>query len=109
MKGFASYTEDMVAESPTVDVCALISLLVRAMVSNPDAVHVSSKLSSSGSTIIQIKVVQGLDKGKLIGKQGRTARSLRIIFQAIAKEQGQHYQLDIDGSTIDPTPRSEEA
>jgi hypothetical protein len=32
-------------------------------------------------------------------KQGRTARSLRIIFQAIAKEQGQqHYQLDIDGA-----------
>jgi len=41
--------------------------------------------------------------GKLIGRQGRTARSLRIIIQAIAKEQGKNYQLDIDGVTIDPT------
>ena len=109
MKGCASYTEGMAAESQAVDVCALISLLVRAMVSNPDAVHVYSKLSPSGSTIIQIKVAQGQDTGKLIGKQGRTARSLRIIFQAIAKEQDQNYQLDIDGSTIDLTPRPQEA
>lgn len=71
------------------------------MVSNPDDVHVSSRLSPSGSTIIQIKVVHTQDMGKLIGKQGRTARSLRVIFQAIAKEQGRHYQLDIDGVTTD--------
>ena len=30
----------------------------------------------------------------------RTARSLRIIFQAIAKEQRQNYQLNIDAATI---------
>jgi predicted RNA-binding protein YlqC (UPF0109 family) len=92
----------MAAESQTAEVCALMSLLVRAMVSNPDAVQVSSELSSSGSTIIRIKVAQGQYTGKLIGKQGRTARSLRVIFQAIAKEQGQqHYQLDIDGTPIE--------
>jgi predicted RNA-binding protein YlqC (UPF0109 family) len=96
----------MAAESETGEVCALMSLLVRAMVSKPDAVRVSSKLSPSGSTIIQIKVAQGQDLGKLIGIQERTARSLRIIFQAIAKEQGKNYQLDIDGATIDPTSRS---
>jgi hypothetical protein len=91
----------MDAASQAVEVCALMSSLVRAMVSNPDAVQVSSKFSPSGSTIIQIKVVHTQDMGKLIGKQGRTVRSLRIIFQAIAKEQGRHYKLDIDGTTTD--------
>ena len=98
----------MDGESQSFDACALISLLVRAMVSDPEAVNVYSKLSPSGSTIIQIKVGQGQDTGKLIGKQGRTARSLRIIFQAIAKEQRQYFQICIDGATIVPIPRSPE-
>ena len=96
-----------VPESQIADVCVLMSLLVRAIVSNKDAVHVSSELSPSGSTIIRIKVAQGLDTGKLIGKQGRTARSLRIIFQAIAQGQGQHYQLDIDDGDFDGSATSQ--
>jgi predicted RNA-binding protein YlqC (UPF0109 family) len=51
--------------------------------------------------MIQIKVANGHDLGKLIGKQGRTARSLRIIAQAIGKERGQDYQVDIEGTTTD--------
>ncbi len=95
-----------VAESQIAEVCILMSLLVRAILSNKDAVYVSSELSPDGSTIIRIKVAQGLDKGKLIGKQGRTARSLRVIFQAIAQGQGQHYQLDIDGGDFDGASES---
>jgi uncharacterized protein len=98
----------MNAEPQAVEVCALMSLLVRAMVSNPEAVHVSSELSSSGSTIIRIKVPQGQYTGKLIGKQGRTARSLRIIFQAIARERGKNYKLDIEGVPVGGPTRSQE-
>ena len=93
----------MNAESQIFEVYTLISSLVRAMVSNPDDIQVSSMLSPTGSTIIQIRAVREQDIGKLIGQQGRTARSLRIIVQAIAKEQGQRYQLDIDETTIDGT------
>jgi predicted RNA-binding protein YlqC (UPF0109 family) len=92
----------MTAECEDAEVCALMNLLVRAMVSKPDAVRVTSTLSPGGSTIIQIKVAPGQDLGKLIGSQGRTARSLRIIFQAIAKQQGKNYQIDIDGITLEP-------
>jgi predicted RNA-binding protein YlqC (UPF0109 family) len=73
------------------------------MVGTPDAVRVSSRDLPDGSTMIQIKVAQGRDMGKLMGKQGRTAHSLRIIVKAIGKEQGQVYQLDIDEATIDST------
>lgn len=93
----------MAAESQIAQVCALMSLLVRAMVSNPSAVVVSAEESPSGSTIIRVRVATGADMGKLIGKQGRTARSLRIIFHAIAMEQGQQYQLDIDDTPSKPS------
>jgi predicted RNA-binding protein YlqC (UPF0109 family) len=57
--------------------------------------------------MIEIKVANGHDLGKVIGKQGRTARSLRIIAQAIGKEKGQDYQIDIEGVTTDSTPDSQ--
>ena len=57
--------------------------------------------------MIQIKVANGHDLGKVIGKQGRTARSLRIIAQAIGKEKGQDYQVDIGGTTADSTSDSQ--
>jgi predicted RNA-binding protein YlqC (UPF0109 family) len=59
--------------------------------------------------MIQIKVAQGRDMGKLIGKQGRTAHSLRIIVQAIGKEQRQNYRVDIEEVAIDSTSGSQEA
>lgn len=86
----------MKTQMDSVALCNLVALLVQGMVSDPDAVHVSSRPSPSGSTMIQIKVAQGRDVGKLIGKQGRNARSLRIIIQTIGKEQGQDYEVDID-------------
>lgn len=99
----------MNAELDSVELCTLLSSLVRAMVGSPDAVHVSSRPSPDGSTMIQIKVAQGHDMGKLIGKQGRTAHSLRIIVQAIGKEQRQNYRLDIEELAIDSTTGSQEA
>ena len=96
-----SVIEEMESRSQIDGMCTLITLLVRAMVSNCDAVTVSPVLSSNAPTIIQIKVAPGSDMGKLIGKQGRTARSLRIIFQTIAKEQGRHYRFDIEGASIE--------
>jgi predicted RNA-binding protein YlqC (UPF0109 family) len=69
----------MKTESDPIELCNLLSLLVRAMVSDPNTVCVSSKPLPSGSTMIQIQAANGRDLGKLIGKQGRTAHSLRII------------------------------
>jgi len=87
-------------ESQTKDLCALMSSLVREMVSDPDAVCLSSDVSPDGLTIIRIKVAPGRDVGKVIGKQGRTARSLRIILQAIVHERSLgNYHLDIDENT----------
>jgi uncharacterized protein len=96
----------MNTESLTVEVCAALSLLLRAMVSNPDAVTIVALPAPADYTRIQIAVAKGSDTGKVIGRQGRTARSLRIVLQAIAKEHGQKYQLDINGVQVDAPTES---
>ena len=82
---------DTVAET-----IALITMVVSAMVADRGAVRVTAIPAPGGLVIFDVNV--GLkDKGKVIGKQGRTARSLRIILSAIAKEHGQNFSLDVNG------------
>ncbi len=86
--------------SETDYICDFLSLVVRELVTDKNAVTVMPIHCSNTSTVIQINVSQGADTGKVIGKQGRTARSLRILFQAMMKERGSgnNYYLDIVGS-----------
>ncbi|MBW4038807.1 MAG: KH domain-containing protein [Acidobacteria bacterium] len=89
------------SDSSEIDyICDLLSLMVRELVTDKNAVTVTPIRCSDASTVIQIKVSRGEDTGKVIGKQGRTARSLRILFQAILKERssGDNYYFDIVGS-----------
>jgi predicted RNA-binding protein YlqC (UPF0109 family) len=83
----------MAAESHVAEVCAVLSLLVRAMVDKPDEVSITP-LPQGESVVIQIKVAPD-DMGKMIGISGRTARSLRIILATISNAQGQRYLLDV--------------
>jgi predicted RNA-binding protein YlqC (UPF0109 family) len=94
----------MAAESHVAEVCAVLSLLVRAMVDKPDEVAITPHPQGE-SVVIHIKVASG-DRGKMIGMGGRTARSLRIILATISKAQGQQYMLDVygeSGPSIPPT------
>lgn len=94
----------MAAESHVAEVCAVLSLLVRAMVDKPDEVSVTPH-SQGESVVIQIKVAP-IDMGKMIGKGGRTARSLRIILVTISNARGQQYLLDIHGESDPSVPET---
>jgi predicted RNA-binding protein YlqC (UPF0109 family) len=84
------------AAAPHAEVCALLSLLVRAMVDKPEEVFVCLAGTEGVIVVLRVECAEE-DRGKLIGKQGRTARSLRIILGAIGNTQGAQYRLDIDG------------
>ena len=58
----------------------LVELIAKALVDSPDKVQVSL-LEGEQTTILELKVAQE-DLGKVIGKQGRTARAIRIILGA---------------------------
>jgi predicted RNA-binding protein YlqC (UPF0109 family) len=59
---------------------SLIEFVVKALVDKPDDVRVSA-VRGEQTTVIELNVAKD-DLGKVIGKQGRTAQSLRTILNA---------------------------
>ena len=81
----------------------LILAIARSLVDQPDAVSVSETSNDAG-TVLRLKVDPS-DVGKVIGKQGRTARSLRTILGAVSVKLHHRYSLEIiEESKPDATP-----
>lgn len=71
----------------------LIAVIARSLVDQPDAVKVTSKIDEDAVTI-ELGVAPE-DLGKVIGKQGRTARALRSLLTAAAAKVDQRCRLEI--------------
>lgn len=70
-----------------------IDYIVRALVDNPDQVEVA-EVEGTRTTVYELRVAQG-DLGKVIGKGGQTARSIRTLLSAISARQGKRAVLEI--------------
>ncbi len=77
----------------TAHVSQLISNIACALVDHPDKVSVEY-VEDSEHTLIRLRV-HPEDVGKLIGKEGRTARSLRTILIASGTKLRHRFSLDI--------------
>ena len=71
----------------------LISAVARALVDSPHEVSVQA-VPEQGATVLHLKVAPA-DLGKIIGKQGRTARSIRTILGAASMKAQHRFSLDI--------------
>ncbi len=71
----------------------LIEYIVKALVDNPEKVEVK-EIAGEKSIIYELKVGEG-DLGKVIGKEGRTAKAVRTIITAAAMKQGKRAVLEI--------------
>ena len=71
----------------------LIEEIARALVDTPDSVAVR-ELKGEQATVYELKVAPE-DIGKVIGKQGRTARSIRTILGAAGMKLNRHFTLEI--------------
>ncbi len=72
---------------------ALIEYIAQSLVDNPDQVAVK-ELEGEKTTVYELRVGPG-DLGKVIGKRGRTARSIRTILNAAATKAGKRAMLEI--------------
>ena len=72
---------------------SLITGLAKALVDNPDMVSVEV-IPEAASTVLRLRVAAA-DIGKVIGKQGRTARSIRTILSAASMKLQHRFSLDI--------------
>lgn len=71
----------------------LLEYLARALVDNPDAVSVDV-VEGEKSMILQLRVDPD-DVGKVIGKQGRIAKSIRTLVKASAVKEGKKAIVEI--------------
>ncbi|RLB71028.1 MAG: RNA-binding protein [Deltaproteobacteria bacterium] len=71
----------------------LVEYLAKALVDNPDEVEVSER-EEENSVLLELSVNQK-DLGKVIGRQGKTARAMRTILGATAAKEGRRASLEI--------------
>jgi uncharacterized protein len=71
----------------------MVAILVRGLVERPDAVEVFEK-HRSDSSAIELRVAPE-DLGKVIGRQGRTARALRTLLNLAGEKLRRRCQLQI--------------
>lgn len=75
------------------DVVRLIEYLAKAIVNAPEEVTVEP-FEEQGQTVLELVVAED-DVGRVIGRHGRTARSLRTILHAASLRTRKRYQLEI--------------
>jgi uncharacterized protein len=71
----------------------LVTTIARALVDAPDEVSVE-EVDADGTRVLELRVGKD-DIGKVIGKDGRTAQSIRAVLAAAASKSGHRVQLDI--------------
>jgi uncharacterized protein len=71
----------------------LIVDIAQALVDSPEEVSVN-EMQGEQVTVLELRVAQS-DLGKIIGKQGRTARSIRTILGAASMKLNRKYKLEI--------------
>ena len=71
----------------------LLTYIVQSLVDNPDKVIVEEKMTSK-ETVFEVRVADG-DMGKVIGRQGRIVRQIRVLMKAVAQRQGKKVSVEI--------------
>ena len=71
----------------------LINYIAQALVDHPEQVSVN-EVEGSQTSVLELKVARE-DIGKVIGKQGRTARAMRTILNAASAKTKKHTVLEI--------------
>jgi predicted RNA-binding protein YlqC (UPF0109 family) len=71
----------------------LVETIARSLVDDPEGIEVS-EIDGDKNSVIELKVAKD-DIGKVIGKDGRTAQSIRTLLTAASMKAGRRAHLDI--------------
>ena len=71
----------------------VIEAIAKALVDNPDEVTVK-EIDGEATTVLELRVAPQ-DLGKVIGKQGRTARAMRTLLRAAGMKLKKRFVLEI--------------
>ena len=74
----------------------LLLAVARGLVEDKEAVQVTvDPVRDDGTTVYHLKVAES-DMGRVIGKQGRIAKAIRVVVRAAAVRQGEKVIVEID-------------
>ncbi len=83
-----------VAEEESLErLCELVRFVARALVDEPEAVQVHA-VGGERAVVLELAVAED-DLGKVIGREGRTARALRTVLSATGAREGKRVVLEI--------------
>ena len=71
----------------------LLTCIVQNLVEKPDEVSVTER-EANGETVFEVRVADG-DMGKVIGRQGRIVKEIRILMKAVAQRKGKKVSVEI--------------
>ena len=71
----------------------LLTYIVQNLVEKPDEVSVTER-EANGETVFEVRVADG-DMGKVIGRQGRIVKEIRILMKAVAQRMGKKVSVEI--------------
>lgn len=71
----------------------LLTYIVQNLVEKPDEVSVTER-EANGETVFEVRVADG-DMGKVIGRQGRIVKEIRILMKAVAQRRGKKVSVEI--------------
>lgn len=73
----------------------LVKYIVEQLVDNKEAIDIKSTVAEDGVETITIRVAES-DIGKVIGKQGKIAMSIRTLAKAVGIREGKKYSIEIE-------------
>ena len=71
----------------------LLTYIVQNLVEKPDEVSVTER-EANGETVFEVRVADG-DMGKVIGRQDRIVKEIRILMKAVAQRKGKKVSVEI--------------
>lgn len=74
---------------------AVLGHVVRSIVDDPEAVQVDTTGGHRGKVRLEVRVASG-DLGRVIGRRGRTAQSIRSVVRAAAARDGVDVDVDFE-------------
>lgn len=73
----------------------ILETIIANLVDNKDAIEIN-QIDGTQSIVFEVKVAEG-DMGKIIGKQGRIAKSIRTVMKAIANKEHKKATIEFIG------------
>ncbi len=71
----------------------LLTYIAQSLVDHPERVEVTQR-QGDGETLLELRVASE-DMGKVIGRQGRIAKWIRVLMRSVGQRQGTRVSVDI--------------